>query len=131
MNTKFFKAKEFSCKCGCGLDSMDFTLRVVSELVREHFNSPTTITSGCRCLKHNRTLPKYTDISMHLPLARGEHLEEGICRAIDIRVKDVLAVEVYNYLSDLFPEALGLGVNVRHNFCHIDSRVDKAYRFTY
>ena len=50
-----FKKEEMTCKCGCGQNNTDLRLMQVLETIRSHFGgNPTIITSGCRCVKHNR-----------------------------------------------------------------------------
>ena len=55
-DSKYFKRSEFACKCGCGFDTVDYELVKVLEYIREHFDRPLQINSGCRCATHNRTL---------------------------------------------------------------------------
>lgn len=52
--TKNFKLSEFTCKCGCGKD--DISLELVGEVqkIRELYGKPIRITSGLRCIDHNR-----------------------------------------------------------------------------
>ena len=50
-----FKKEEMTCKCGCGQNNTDLRLMQVLETIRAHFGgNPVIITSGCRCVKHNR-----------------------------------------------------------------------------
>lgn len=53
---KYFKKSEFSCKCGCGLNNIDLRLVKILDEIREHYNKPIIITSGCRCSKHNKAV---------------------------------------------------------------------------
>src|SRR5574344_902021 len=50
---KHFKQSEFTCKDGCGYDDIDLRLVKILDQIRDHFNSPVIVTSGCRCKKHN------------------------------------------------------------------------------
>lgn len=52
-DVKHFKKSEFTCKCGCGLNNIDLTLVKVLDQIRDDFNSPLIITSGCRCKSWN------------------------------------------------------------------------------
>lgn len=60
--TKNFNRAEFACKCGCGFDQVDPVL--VNRLQRFRdllcfvtgVDVPVTVTSGCRCLGHNKAV---------------------------------------------------------------------------
>lgn len=114
--SKHFKAKEFACKCGCGLGLEDGD--VSNELVdvledaREHFDKPVVINSGVRCEVHNRRVGG---------AVASQHL---FGTAADIRIAGVLPKEVANYLDSKYPNKYGIG---RYgNFTHIDVRPNKA-----
>lgn len=109
---KFFRRREFECKCGCGFNTVDFELSEVMDDVREHFGEEVTITSGCRCKKHNKAEGGEDD-STHL-----------IGQACDFRVKNVHADIVADYLEKKYPNKFGIG---RYNGrTHIDVRLSKA-----
>jgi uncharacterized protein YcbK (DUF882 family) len=107
-----FKRSEFSCKCGCGFDTVDFELAIILDDVREYFNKPTIITSGCRCEKHNKAVGG-ADKSIH---------KEG--KAADIKVLDINPIDVYNYLDKKYSDTFGLGLY--STWVHIDSRKEKS-----
>jgi len=48
-----FSRYEFECHDGCGFAAVDVELLGILEDVRDFFNSPVTINSGCRCAAHN------------------------------------------------------------------------------
>ncbi len=50
--TKNFSRKEFSCHCGCGLNSIQLNLIENLQRTRNEFG-PIAITSGIRCPEHN------------------------------------------------------------------------------
>ena len=81
---KWFKRSEFACKCHCGFDTIDYELAEVIDDVREQFGKPTTITSGCRCNKHNAKVGG----------AKNSVHKTG--QACDFKVKDVHADLVAN-----------------------------------
>ena len=110
--SKYFKRKEFACKCGCGFDTVDVDLLRVLEDVREWFNSPVSINSACRCTTHNKKVGG-RESSQHL---KG--------RASDIVVKGITPEEVYEYIDSKYIDTLGLGSY--NTFTHIDSRSYKA-----
>ena len=55
-NIKHFKQSEFRCHCGCGYDAIDLRLVKILDDIRDHYNSPLIITSGCRCQSHNKAV---------------------------------------------------------------------------
>ena len=109
---KFFKRREFECKCGCGFNTVDFELSEVMDDIREHFKEEVTITSGCRCRKHNKA-EGGEDGSTHL-----------IGQACDFKVKNAHEDVVADYLEKKYPNKYGIG---RYNGrTHIDVRLSKA-----
>lgn len=51
---KYFKAEEFSCKCGCGENYVDPHFLEMLDEARERAGIPFHVTSGYRCAMHNR-----------------------------------------------------------------------------
>lgn len=112
MNSNWFKREEFACKCGCGFDTVDVdTLRVLEE-VREYFEQPVIITSGCRCHSYNQKVGGQL---------RSQHVYG---RAADIVVKNVAPLLVYSHLDSVYKDQYGLGKY--DDFTHIDTRSYKA-----
>lgn len=105
---KYFKRKEFSCRCGCGTSTVDAELLQVLTDVREHFGKPVVITSGHRCAKHNANVGGVKD-SMHLT-----------GKAADIKVSGVQPERVQIYLTHKYKGKYGVGSYP--NFTHIDVR---------
>ena len=101
-----FSRKEFACQCGCGFNTVDSLLLEALESIREHFDSPITITSGCRCLTHNAAVGGVED-SQH---TKG--------RASDIQVSGTSPTIVSKYVRSLGI----LSVGSYDTFTHIDSR---------
>lgn len=109
--SKYFKPSEMACN-HCGQMKASPELMKVLDDVREHFGKPVTITSGYRCVVHNKNVGGAT-ASKHL---------EGI--AADIKVKDVLPSDVHKYLTSKYSGKYGIG---KYNtFTHIDVRPDMA-----
>ena len=52
IDTKNFKAKEFSCPC-CGLNNMSQVMVETLQRIRDKVGKPIYITSGSRCPEHN------------------------------------------------------------------------------
>lgn len=112
MLNKYFKRREFACKCGCGTSTVDAELLTVVTDVREHFGSPVVITSGHRCESHNRKVGGASK-SVHMT-----------GKAADIKVSGVDPSQVAFYLEQKYQEKYGIG---RYNsFTHIDVRDVKS-----
>ena len=105
-----FSRAEFACKCGCGYDTVDYELILKLEQIREHFDRPITINSGCRCRAHNSAVDG-SDNSLHL-----------VGRAADL-VVDGIDPQLVAELTEQME--LG-GVGVYDTFTHIDTRVGYA-----
>lgn len=112
MNTIYFKRSEFACKCGCGFDTVDVDLLPILIDLRNHFNSPVHINSGCRCYPYNRRIGS-KDSSQH---TKG--------KAADVRVDGYTSSQVHDYLTTKYPKRFGIGLY--ENFVHVDSRNIRA-----
>lgn len=108
--TENFDRDEFACKCGCGFDDIDMRVVRLCQMVRDFFESPVTITSGCRCQSHNRDVGGSP---------RSQHL---VGFAADIKARHVPPSVVHEYCESLDPGGLGY----YPTFTHIDVRDDKA-----
>lgn len=111
MISDHFSRSEFACKCGCGFDTVDTELMDILIFVRENFDSPVTITSGCRCKSHNAAVGGAPD-SQHL-----------YGRAADIQVKGYSPHEVASVINHEWPDQYGL--KVYSSWVHVDSRGEK------
>lgn len=109
--SRHFSRSEFACKDGCGFATVDVKLLELLEVIRKHFNKPVTITSGCRCEKHNKKIGGALN-SKHM---------QGI--AADIKVKDVSPEEVYKFVDLFMPNKYGIGLY--STWVHVDVREDK------
>jgi uncharacterized protein YcbK (DUF882 family) len=110
-----FYRSDFTCHCGCGMDVMDFELVVVLERLYRKYRRKITITSGCRCPKHNSTIPNAAKNSYH---TKG--------KAVDFFIEDTDMNEVYEYLTKRYNDRYGIG-NYK-NRIHIDMRTN-SYRW--
>lgn len=110
--SKYFKRKEFECSCGCGFDVVDTELLKVLEKVRIHFAKPITITSGNRCVAHNRKIGG---------ASKSKHIFGTAC---DFKVKNVHADIVADYLEEEYPDTFGIGRYKGRT--HLDIRKSKA-----
>lgn len=74
---KYFTEKEFACP-DCGLSALDPKLIDILDEAREEFGRPIIITSGTRCLKHNKKVGGKPN-SAHLVRP------DGWSKAVDVR----------------------------------------------
>ena len=112
-NSEYFTRAEFACKCGCSFNTVDYELLRVLTYIREHFDKPVHINSGCRCESHNASVGG-SDNSQHL-----------VGRAADIRVDGVEPHLVYELADNM--EVGGLGAY--DTFTHIDTRSNQRARW--
>lgn len=108
--TKNFTRAEFACRCGCGFDDIDMRVVRLCQSVRDFFDTPVAITSGCRCAKHNKRVGGSP---------RSQHVY-GL--AADIKARHVPPSVVHEYCEQL--DVPGLGSYP--TFTHIDVRDGKA-----
>ena len=102
----YFTRDEFACNCGCGFDTVDYQLLDILNQVREHFDSPMTINSGCRCEKHNKKIHG---------VPASQHL---LGRAADVRVKGVTP----QLVAEAAAQYGAKGIKTYNTFTHIDTR---------
>jgi uncharacterized protein YcbK (DUF882 family) len=110
--SKYFQRIEFRCKCGCGDANINPLLLPVLDDLREHFGAPVIINSGKRCAKHNKVV------------GGAEFSQHVLGTAADVVVKGKTPVEVHEYLTGKYPNALGIGLY--NTFVHVDVRKKKA-----
>jgi len=108
--SKHFSRSEFTCKCGCGFDTVDAELIMFLELARAHFDRAITINSGCRCRNHNNAVNGSVN-SLHL---------DG--RAADIVVEGTPP----NIVQEYFEQRDVPGLGEYNSFTHVDSRSGHA-----
>jgi len=101
-----FSRWEFCCDCGCGFDTVDAELLDVLQALRDFFERRVTVTSGCRCVDHNRSESGVPD-SQHL-----------IGRAADIVVEGIDAKLVQEWARDHGVP----GIGCYHTYTHLDAR---------
>ena len=85
---KYFKDSEFACPC-CGLNLEKDGIKRIADEIREHFGRPAIITSGTRCIKHNKEVGGVA----------GSYHTTG--NAIDIIVPGVSGSEVLTYTKQI------------------------------
>lgn len=110
----YFQRSEFSCRCGCGYNTVDSDLLQVLEDLREELQVPVYINSGCRCSVHNRN----EGGALRTEVSPGSQHLYG--KAADIVARGVTPDTVYGYLADTWGHRVSLG---RYDtFTHVDVR---------
>lgn len=109
---KYFKDSEFNCPC-CGLNLEKNDIKRIADEIREHFGKPAIITSGTRCVKHNKEVGGVA----------GSYHTTG--NAIDIVVQGVSANEVLAYCKTIVNSGRARytygGTTQMGNATHIDT----------
>ena len=101
-----FTRPEFACKCGCGFDDISHTLVQVIQRVRDHFDSPVVVSSGCRCLPHNARV------------GGVKNSRHTIGHAVDFAARGHSAQEVLAYVQQQ-PE-IKYSYAIDSNYVHMD-----------
>lgn len=128
--SKYFSAKEFACKdgCGFGLKEPDIASDLVHALhcLRRKLGVPFKITSGARCQKHNVAVgggSRSTHLPGLAPFCTPDYV--GQCRAADIDTTSwsiTLRAEAV-----LMALAMGLRVGMATTFLHFDVETAPYY----
>lgn len=104
----YFLPKEFACKCGrsdCDAPPMDLEFLDLLDKLREKWGKPMVITSGVRCVFHNKNIGG---------AKRSQHL---VGKAVDIRAT-MNEARVIHALA----ESLGFGgVEIGRGLVHVDT----------
>lgn len=111
--SEHFYRSEFECPCGCGFDVVDAELIFTLEYLRLIFGGrPITITSGCRCKKHNHEV------------GGSENSQHLYGKAADFTVNGISPNIVADAAEDIFKGKYGIG---RYSvWTHIDMRPEQA-----
>ena len=107
--SKNFTRSEFKCLCGCGFDTVDIELLRILENIRNFFDKPVHITSGCRCENHNQ----FVNGSRYSQHKKG--------RAADIIVDGIEPDVIADFAERLLSSG---GVGRYSTFTHIDTRTN-------
>jgi len=121
-----FSRIEFTCRCGCGMDTVDAQLITILQQCSDDFakkyntNVRITITGPNRCDKHNKIIGGSV-LSQHL-----------LCKAADIKLSmkveeewDTIRMqELYDYFDHKYPNTLGIGIY--SSWVHVDVRTQRA-----
>ena len=116
--TPSFTKQELQCKCGCGLAQFHPGFLDALQGLRDELGMPMTLSSACRCEKHNTSeggKPK----SFHIGDVPRHAGQEGAL-AVDVLTPDGA------YRGKLFAIAwqrgFSVGWNAKKGFLHLDSR---------
>ncbi|MGY6214964.1 D-Ala-D-Ala carboxypeptidase family metallohydrolase [Methylolobus aquaticus] len=111
-----FSKAEFACHCGCGFGTrpgdVSPRLLVLLEQIRQQFDAPVTVVSGCRCQRHNRNVGG---------AAASQHLRGT---AADIKVQGVTPRQVADWLCQAYPRTYGVGRY--RTWTHVDVRLSPS-----
>lgn len=109
--TAHFSRAEFSCRCGCGYDTIDISLVLDLERLRAKVG-PIKINSGCRCEKHNAAI------------GGAKNSSHTMGKAVDVAVAN--SHERYRYLQAIYSEPIPLfsRIEICKGWLHFDVRID-------
>lgn len=119
-----FSRTEFSCKCGCGFSASDIELVETFEWLRSELalrlgrTVRIQITSGCRCIAHNRKVGG-AEKSQHINGIAADFK----CYFVDDGAQ-VSPDMVADILEQKFPNRFGIGRYI--NRTHLDVRKSAA-----
>lgn len=105
--TTHFRAKELACKCGCDEQKMDSDFMEMLEELRQKLDRPVYITSGFRCVEHNKAVGG---------VSSSYHLKGMAADIVCISAKDRHAI---------VGAAIRLGfsgLGIDKHFVHVDNR---------
>ena len=111
--TTHFTSSELICKCGCGKISMNPEFISKLEELREWLGRPVYITSGFRCVDHNRAVGGSP---------RSYHIKG---RAVDIVCES--SADRYQLLAAAIRLGFG-GIGIDKSFVHVDNRSEIVKR---
>lgn len=103
-NARYFKEKEYACKCGCGFSDINDKLLRIVDNTRDLCGRPLVITSGCRCAEHNKAVGG---------VPNSLHTKGG---AVDIRAKT--GKERLSIVKHALNQG-ATGIGVHKDFIHI------------
>jgi len=63
--TENFSRWEFACQCGCGFDTVDYSLLLILQKLRNIYGR-CNVLSGCRCVVRNAATPGASEGSQHI-----------------------------------------------------------------
>ena len=116
--SKNFKSTEFDCHGkGCCTETLvDQKLVGYIQKIRDHFGKSVNISSGYRCVTHNKNIGGAT----------GSRHTKG--QAADIYINGVLPIEIARYAEQIGILGIGLYETDKDgHFVHVDTRTTKSF----
>ena len=108
---RHFKEDEFKCNCGCGMD-VSSVLKMMVDTARHYAGVPFSLSSGARCLQHNKNC-RSKDTSSHV-----------LGLAVDIKYTN--SYEAFRIMEGLRHAGFKrIGWNQKLKFFHADIDADK------
>lgn len=117
--TPSFSTQEFTCRgktCGCTTQRISVELVKKLQKLRDEFG-PIEVTSGYRCLKHNRSIGS-KDTSQHVASKAADIRPNGFHLRLHKEYDLAKLTEAAEHLFN--------GIGIARNFCHVDVRGKKA-----
>ena len=105
----------YTCKCGCGLNNISFLVRHVVKSLSISLDVSVNVTSGCRCLEHQKKI--YLDMGKP-PVLGSRHLTG---EAADIQADGCTAEFIMKELRALFGDSLYM-YKINDRTAHFDVR---------
>lgn len=112
MKLKYFKLREFDCKCGCKTNKIDVEFLEMIDIARKYAGVSFKINSGYRCTNH--PLSKSNPTSSHI---------KGIAADIKFTDGQNLALIIGGLGGAGFER---FGINFKSKFVHVDSDKKKT-----
>jgi len=114
-----FTRDELKCKCGCGMFNMSDKHLVNIQCLRNSYDKPLIVTSGCRCIKHNKN-------SGGVPKSRHEcqtkEADATDFTTIGSKSEDLMELYEQACVMDCFKEVL---YYKKSKFVHVATYPDK------
>lgn len=111
---RYFKASEYTCKCGCGYCNPSDELIKVCDTIREYVGVALRVSSGCRCANHNARVGGVPN-SNHITGHAADLIPTG-----GLTPSKLWAAIKELHKAGALPQLAGLG---RYDtFCHVDTR---------
>lgn len=110
---KYFKAREFACKCGMCQNKVEQRLIDLCDDIREAYGSAIKVNSGYRCPSHNA----------HVGGAKHSQHMAGV--AADLAPMDGDIGRLQKLILEKFSKRCG-GIGLYDRFVHVDLRLQKS-----
>jgi len=121
MLSRHLARHEIACKCGCGYGLKDFDFSPITVLAFEKIrvevskfigtDTPIEVSSGCRCIEHNRNIGG----APHSRHMKGDALD--LVKPVGIDYDDF-----YEVCDSVIGDKGGVGYYLGNSFIHIDTR---------